>query len=246
MGNFSHPLALTFVFFMARALFCSAKDSNKRLNSDSFFEDVGSNLRGKGTLDGSFYDIESDVKSNSVGKMMQRKANRREVRQWLQRGQQQRDQQQQDRQRPDSQPRDQQQQDRHRPDSQQHDAQQQDRQRPDSQQRDAQQQDRQRRDSQRAKDAFARGRTGDATMDTADFASAVDKEIEKEQAVLQNSLQTKERTDENAIQGTEEAEELKEAKAGDFVALDPKANVHKEYRHEQHWFIPASAPSSLQ
>ena len=93
---------------------------------------------------------------------MQRKANRREVRQWLQRGQQQRDQQQQDRQRPDSQ---------------QHDAQQQDRQRPDSQQRDAQQQDRQRRDSQRAKDAFARGRTGDATMDTADFASAVDKEI---------------------------------------------------------------------
>jgi len=88
-------------------------------------------------------------------------------------------------------------------------------------------------------------RCEEAAMDSDNFGKVLDKEIDKSRVDLENSMQTKERSQANAIQGSKEAKELAEAKAGNFDALSPEAKIEKKYIHEQHWIIPGtSTPSS--
>jgi len=82
-------------------------------------------------------------------------------------------------------------------------------------------------------------------------ADATERDIEKERQDLKNSLQKKEGNGANvvkvasdAVLGSKEAKELAAAKSGDFSALSSEANVQRKYIHEQHWRIPATSAAS--
>jgi len=77
-----------------------------------------------------------------------------------------------------------------------------------------------------------------------DVFADVDQEIEKDRSALKKSIETKERSDANAIQGNQEADELGQAKAGNFDAISGSASIQKKFIHEQHWFIPGNGTSS--
>jgi len=79
-----------------------------------------------------------------------------------------------------------------------------------------------------------------------DYYAKVNKEIEKDRTALRKSIETKERSDANAIQGIKEADELSQAKAGNFGAFSGSANIQRKYIHEQHWFIPGNKTAADQ
>jgi len=83
----------------------------------------------------------------------------------------------------------------------------------------------------------------DAAFGAANFTEDIDSKIEEDRKKLESSIQTKERNEVNAIQGAKEAEELTEAKEGDFSALSNEAIIEKKYVHDQHWYIPGTKPT---
>jgi len=83
----------------------------------------------------------------------------------------------------------------------------------------------------------------DAAFGGGNFTDEIDSKIEEDRKKLESSIQTKERNEVNAIQGAKEAEELTEAKEGDFSALSNEAIIEKKYVHDQHWYIPGTKPT---
>jgi len=78
-----------------------------------------------------------------------------------------------------------------------------------------------------------------------DLAKSVKGEIEKERAVLSASIQNKQRSDGNAIQGTVEAAVLETAEEGKLRDLANEAKVYKEYSHKQYWYVPGNKTTDV-
>jgi len=88
-----------------------------------------------------------------------------------------------------------------------------------------------------AADEVIKRAADDAASEASDASQSVNDEIEKARAVLSASIQNRQRSVGNAIQGSVE---LAKAKQGKFEDLADEALVYSKSSHLQHWYVPGN------